>query len=195
MPNSRDGQELLVLAFERQQDWADWLEEHHSTSPGIWLRLAKKAARIPSVSYDEAVEIALCYGWIDGQAKGDDEAWWRQKFTRRRAKSVWSRINRDRAEALIRSGRMRPAGLEAVEAARQDGRWDAAYEAPSTATVPPDLQAELDNNEQARAFFDTLNSANRYAILWRIQTAKKPETRARRIQQFVEMLARNETLH
>ena len=187
--------ELLVLLFKQKEDWAAWLDENHATSSGVWLRLAKKAAGLESVSYDEALKVALCYGWIDGQKKSYDKASWLQKFTPRRAKSIWSKVNRGKAEELIRRGEMKPAGLKAVEDAKQDGRWDAAYDSQSSASVPSDLQAELDKNAEAKAFFATLNSRNRYAILFRIQTAKKAETRARRIQQFIRMLEKNEKLY
>lgn len=187
--------EMPVMVFKNQEDWATWLDENHAASSGVWLKLAKKASGLESVSYDEAVEVALCYGWIDGQAKRHDASWWLQKFTPRGPRSIWSRINREKAEALIRSGQMKPAGLRAVESARQDGRWHAAYDPPSTATVPDDFQEELDRNAKAKAFFDTLDSRNRYAILHRLQTAKKAETRARRIQQFIRMLENHELLH
>jgi uncharacterized protein YdeI (YjbR/CyaY-like superfamily) len=187
--------DLPVIQFEDQQTWAAWLDENHATSAGLWLRLAKKASGIPSVSYDQALEVALCYGWIDGQKKSDDQTWWLQKFTPRGAKSIWSKVNRQKAQKLIESGRMKPAGLEAIERAKQDGRWDAAYDSPSSATVPDDFQAALDKNAQAKAFFATLNSANRYAILFRIQTAKKAETRAKRIEQFIHMLENHEKLY
>lgn len=189
------GNDLPVLLFEHQKSWAAWLDKNHATSSGVWLRLAKKASGIMSVSYDEALEVALCYGWIDGQKKSDDESAWLQKFTPRGAKSIWSKVNREKAQKLIASGQMKPAGLQAVERARQDGRWDAAYDSPSRATVPADFQAELDRNAQAKAFFGTLNGSNRYAILFRIQTARKAETRARRIQEFIRMLEQHEKLH
>jgi uncharacterized protein YdeI (YjbR/CyaY-like superfamily) len=184
-----------VMSFERQEDWSSWLDQQHATAPGIWLRIAKKASGIASVTYDEALEAALCYGWIDGQKRSYDETSWLQKFTPRGAKSIWSKINREKAQRLIESGRMRPAGLEAVERARQDGRWEAAYDSHRTASVPEDFQAALDENAEAQAFFATLNSANRYAILFRIQTAKKPETRAKWIQEFIKMLEQHKTLH
>ena len=187
--------DIPVMLFERQKDWAAWLDKNHAAASGVWLKLAKKASGDKSVTYDEALEAALCYGWIDGQKKSYDESAWLQKFTPRGAKSIWSKINREKAQELIRSGRMKLAGLAAVESARQDGRWDAAYDSPGRATVPDDFQMELDRNPKAKAFFDTLNSANRYAILWRIQTAKKAETRARRIQQFIRMLEKHEKLH
>jgi len=187
--------DLPVLSFESREDWAAWLDENHTVATGVWLRLAKKASGLRSVTYSEAVEVALCYGWIDGQARSYDEQTSLQRFTPRRARSVWSRINREKAQALIDDGRMKPAGLRAVEAAQRDGRWDAAYDSPRAATVPADLQQALDDNPAAGAFFATLNGQNRYAILYRIQTAKKAETRAKRIRQYVEMLARQETLY
>jgi uncharacterized protein YdeI (YjbR/CyaY-like superfamily) len=196
MPSSRGpAAELPTLSFATQDEWAAWLDEQHATAPGVWLKLAKKATGIASVTYDQALEVALCYGWIDGQKKGFDEAAWLQKFTPRGARSIWSKINREKAERLIAEGRMRPAGLREVERARQDGRWEAAYDSQSTAAVPDDFQAALAANPEAEAFFATLNSTNRYAILFRIQTAKKPETRAKRIREFVAMLARGEKLY
>ncbi len=187
--------EIPLLFFRRRQDWADWLAKNHATSPGVWLRLAKKASQIASVSYDEALEVALCYGWIDGQKKTFDESAWLQKFVPRGPKSIWSKINREKAEQLIDRGKMKSPGLAAIKSAQQDGRWDAAYDSPSRASVPEDFQAALDRNTRAKAFFATLNGVNRYAILYRLQTAKRLETRARRIEQFIAMLARKETLH
>jgi len=181
--------------FEQQKDWAAWLDKNHATSPGVWLKLAKKASGIASVNYDEALGVALCYGWIDGQKKSYDESSWLQKFTPRGVKSIWSKVNREKVQQLIESGQMKPAGLEAVERAKQDGRWDAAYDSQSRASVPSDFQAELDRNAKAKAFFATLNSTNRYAILFRIQTAKKAETRAKRIEQFIRMLENHEKLY
>jgi uncharacterized protein YdeI (YjbR/CyaY-like superfamily) len=187
--------EVPVMLFEESQDWAAWLDQNYGASSGVWLRLAKKASDMQSVSYGEALEVALCYGWIDGQKKSYDDESWLQKFTPRGKKSIWSKINREKVLALIESGRMKSAGLAEVERAKEDGRWEAAYDSQSRATVPEDFQAELDRNPAAKAFFTTLNSANRYAILFRIQTAKKPETRTRRIRQFIEMLEKNEKLH
>lgn len=187
--------DLPVLLFKRPEDWAAWLDEHHESSSGIWMRLAKKASALESVTYAEALEEALRYGWIDGQKKAYDEESWLQKFTRRGKKSIWSRINREKAEELIRQGRMQPPGLAEVERARADGRWDGAYDSQKSAAVPEDFQAELDRNPRAKAFFATLESYNRYAILFRIQTAKKAETRARHIQRFIEMLERHEKVH
>jgi len=185
--------DLPILLFESQRKFADWLAKHHNQSDGVWLKLAKKGSDLPSVTYDEAVETALCYGWIDGQKQGFDEKFWLQKFTPRRSKSIWSKINREKAEKLIASGRMQPAGLAAVELAKQDGRWQAAYDSQKTITVPDDFQAELDKNPKAKAFFETLTSAKRYSFLFRIQTAKKPQTRAKRIRQFIEMLESGES--
>ena len=187
--------EMPVMRFKSQKDWATWLDKHHAKSAGVWLQIAKKTGKLKSVSYVEAVEMALCYGWIDGQGKGLDESAWLQKFTPRGPRSIWSKINRTKAMELIESGRMKPAGLAAIERAKQNGQWEAAYDSHRTASVPEDLQAALDHNSKAKAFFATLDSTNRYAILWRVQTAKKAETRARRIEQFVSMLEKHEKLH
>lgn len=186
---------LPTLGFERQSLWADWLEANHATSAGLWLRLAKKGSGLASVSYDEAVEVALCHGWIDGQKRAFDDREWVQKFTPRGARSVWSKINRDKVERLIASGQMRPAGLAAVERARAGGQWEKAYDGARSMAVPPDLQSALDANEAAKGFFATLNGANRYAVLFRIQTAVKAATREKRILDLVAMLARKEKLH
>ncbi len=193
--STNDSKDQPVILFASQKDWAKWLDKNHANSPGVWVRLAKKASALKSVNYAEALEVALWYGWIDGQKKSYDADSSLQKFTPRRPKSIWSKINREKAEALINAGKMKPAGLQAIEKAKQDGRWDAAYDSQSKATVPEDFQVELDKNKRAKEFFATLKSVNRYAILFRIQTAKKAETRARRIQQFIEMLERNETIH
>jgi uncharacterized protein YdeI (YjbR/CyaY-like superfamily) len=187
--------ELAVRPFRRTADWTAWLEKHHESSAGIWMRIAKSASGVPSVTYAEALEVALCYGWIDGQKDKHDAKAWLQKFTPRGPRSLWSRINREKAEALILGGRMKPAGLRAIERAKASGLWDAAYESSSRANVPEDLETELDRNPKAKAFFGTLDRANRYAILWRLQTAKKPETRASRLAQFVSMLANGQKLH
>ncbi len=190
-----DSTDIPVILFARQKDWEKWLKENHAASRGLWLRLAKKNSGIESVNYAEALDVALCYGWIDGQKKSFDETTWLQKFTPRGVKSVWSKINREKVEGLINAGKMKAAGLKAIESAKQDGRWEAAYDSQSKATVPDDFQAELDKNPKAKEFFATLNSANRYAILFRIQTAKKADTRASRIQKFIEMLEKNQKLH
>ena len=192
---SKSSTELPIHHFERQQDWSTWLNENHATSPGVWLQLAKKGADTPSVSYEEAIEIALCFGWIDGQKQTHSEQFWLQKFTRRSGKSVWSKINKDKALALVKAGSMKPAGLKEIERAKIDGRWDAAYDSASKATVPSDFQSALDSNARAKDFFGTLDSRNRYAVLFRIQTAKKAETRAKKISQFVLMLERHEKVH
>ncbi len=191
-PNAKP--DLPIILFEQPKDWQLWLDQNHATSAGVWLRLTKKASGLPCVTYAEALTVALCYGWIDGQSKSFDDTSWLQKFTPRTPKSIWSKINREKALQLIQEGQMQPAGLQAIERAQQNGQWEAAYDSPRTATIPEDFQAELDRNPQAQAFFATLKSSNRYAILFRIQTAKKAETRARRIQQFITMLEKNEKL-
>jgi len=175
--------------------WERWLKRHHATAAGVWIRMAKKASGIASIDHPGALELALCYGWIDGQRKSEDAQYFLQRFTPRTKRSIWSQINRAKVLKLIEEGRMQPAGLAEIERAKADGRWEAAYEAASVATVPPDLQAALDANRKAAKFFATLDSRNRYAVLFRTQGAKKPETRARRIAQFVEMLAKGEKIH
>lgn len=187
--------ELPTILFADQQAWTEWLDANHPNSPGLWLRLAKKDSGLSSVSYAEALDVALCYGWIDGQKRSGDEQTWLQKFTPRGKKSVWSKINVDKVAALIEQGRMRPAGQAAIDLARADGRWEAAYDSQKNASVPEDLQAALDASPAAAAFYATLNGTNRYAILFRVQTAKKPETRAKRIRDFIAMLERNEKLY
>lgn len=184
-----------VQLFRSEQDWAAWLEKNHRKSIGLWLRLAKKDSKVESLSYKEALEVALCYGWIDGQKRPESKQAWLQKFVPRSARSIWSKINRETALTLTASGRMQPAGLEAIENAKKNGRWEAAYDSPAGATVPEDFQVALAGNPRAKAFFETLDRANRYAVLWRIQTVKKAETRARKIEQFVGMLERGGKLH
>jgi uncharacterized protein YdeI (YjbR/CyaY-like superfamily) len=187
--------DLAVIAFPSLRAWEDWLAAHHEDSPGLWLKIAKKGADTTTVSYAEAIEGALCYGWIDGQKGKLDDAHWLQRFTPRTRRSKWSKINREKAERLTAEGRMHPAGLREVEAARADGRWDAAYQGQATATVPPDLARELDRYPAAREFFATLTGVNRYAILYRIQDATRPQTRARRIQKYVTMLNEHKTIY
>lgn len=187
--------EESIRSFSNPAAWASWLAKNHATSSGVWLRLAKKASGVSSVTYAEALDVALSYGWIDGQKKPDDERCWLQRFTPRSRSSIWSKINREKALALIASGRMKAGGRQEVERARKDGRWERAYDSFKTSTVPADLQTALNRNARAKAFFATLNSQNRYAVLFRIQTAKKPETRAARIRKFVEMLGRHEKVH
>lgn len=187
--------ELPTLSFATPRAFSDWLADHHASSSGIWLRFAKKASGTVSITYTEAVDVALAWGWIDGQKQRGDETSWLQKFTPRGAKSLWSKNNREKALTLIEAGAMRPAGLAEVDRAKRDGRWDAAYDPPSRAAVPDDLKAALANNARAAAFFLTLDARNRYALLWRVQTAKKVETRQKRIAELVAMLARGEKVH
>lgn len=188
-------QALPTLSFPGPEAFGEWLAQHHASSAGVWLKLAKKDAGVPSVSYAEAIEVALSWGWIDGQKQAHDERHWLQKFTPRGARSLWSKINRDKATALIAAKKMMAPGLAEIERAKRDGRWQAAYDSPRSSTVPADLQAALDGNARARRAWATIDSANRYAILWRVQTAKKAETRARRIAELVAMLGRGELLH
>ena len=193
MPAS--AREYPIALFADASAWADWLDQHHASSPGVWLQLAKKGGAVVSLSYAEALDAALCYGWIDGQKRSHDADSWLQKFTPRGAKSVWSRVNVAKIEALEAAGRMRAAGRAAVEAAQRDGRWARAYDSPARAEVPEDFRAALAAHPDAERFFATLSRANRYALLYRVQTAVRPETRARRITEFVAMLGRRETLH
>jgi uncharacterized protein YdeI (YjbR/CyaY-like superfamily) len=175
--------------------WTAWLEKNHRKSEGLWLRLAKKGSAIKSLTYREALEVALCYGWIDGQKCGESEAAWLQRFVPRSVRSIWSKINRDTAVALIASGRMKAAGLDAIESAKKYGRWDAAYDSPKGSQIPEDFQKALDAHPGALTFFQSLDGANRYAVLFRIQTVKKAETRLRKIQEFVQMLERKQKIH
>jgi uncharacterized protein YdeI (YjbR/CyaY-like superfamily) len=184
-----------AIAFATAADWEAWLEANHAVSDGLWVKIAKKRTGIDSVRYPEVLDTALCFGWIDALRRPLDESWFLQRFTPRRARSRWSRINREKVERLTAAGRMRPAGLAEVERARADGRWEAAYAGQKTITVPEDLQRELDARPEAKAFFAGLSSQNRYAILYRLQDAKKPETRERRLAQFVAMLEAGETIY
>jgi uncharacterized protein YdeI (YjbR/CyaY-like superfamily) len=174
--------------------WGAWLADHHASATGALVMITKGKVR-PALTYAEALDIALAWGWIDGQKRAHDERAWLQRFTPRRPRSAWSKINREKAEALLRAGKMRPPGLREVERAKQDGRWDAAYDSARTSKVPDDLARALADNKPAATFFAALDGANRYAILYRVQTAKKPETRAARVAKFVAMLAKHETLH
>jgi uncharacterized protein YdeI (YjbR/CyaY-like superfamily) len=187
--------ELPIIPFASRDAWEAWLEEHHATSDGLWLKIARKGSGLETVSFAEALDVALCYGWIDSQADSFDDRYWLLRFTPRRPRSKWSKRNRARATKLIEEGRMKPAGLREVERARADGRWEAAYDAQSTATVPEDFRRELEKNEEAREFFATLDSQNRYAILHRIQDARRPETRARRIEKYAAMLREGKKLY
>lgn len=186
---------LEPLLVSSAAAWERWLEANHARSAGVWLTLAKKGSRLCTPTYDEALEGALAWGWIDGQKRPLDETAWLQRFCPRRPRSIWSQRNREKVVALEKAGRMRPPGAAAVTAAKEDGRWDAAYASSSRAAVPDDLGRALAASPKAAAFFATLDSANRYAVLWRVTTAKKAETRAARIARFVEMLARGERIH
>ena len=188
--------ELPELTVTDRRAWRAWLGRHHDDPSGVWLVLAKKGTTRPtSLNYDQALEEALCHGWIDGQVGRRDETTYRQRFTPRRSRSPWSKRNVGIAERLVQEGRMRPAGLAEVERAKADGRWETAYAGQASMAVPPDLQAALARDPRARAMFDRLTSQNRYAVLYRIGNAKRADTRARRIEQYVAMLARGETLH
>jgi len=187
--------DLPILTFTADKDFTSWLAKHHKVSPGIWMRLFKIKSGVPTITYAEALDVALCYGWIDGQKKTYDAESWLQKFTPRRRKSIWSKRNREHVERLEKSGMMKAAGLEEVEAAKADGRWEQAYESPSNMTVPSDFLNELAKNKKAEAFFKTLNKTNIYAIVWRLQTAKKPETRNNRMKAILEMLKKGEKFH
>jgi uncharacterized protein YdeI (YjbR/CyaY-like superfamily) len=187
--------DLPVEEFASAKAWERWLSRNHTTSDGLWLKIAKKGTGVTTVDIVDAIEVALCYGWIDGLRHAHDETYFRQRFTPRKPRSKWSQINRDRAEALIAAGRMRPAGQAQVDAAKADGRWAAAYAGSRTMEVPDDLTRALRKNAKARSAFAALDSTNRYAILFRIHDAKRPETRARRIEQFVTMLAEGRTIH
>jgi uncharacterized protein YdeI (YjbR/CyaY-like superfamily) len=184
-----------VLRFATQADFEAWLEDHHAQSPGVWLQIAKKNATRPTVTYADAIQAALSFGWIDGQKRRGDDEHWLQRFTPRSARSRWSQINRDKAEQLIAAGRMRPSGLTEVDRARADGRWDAAYAGQGTATAPDDLQQALDADPRLASAFSDLDARNRYAIIWRLNDAKRPETRARRLAQYLDMLRRGDRLH
>ena len=186
---------LPILYFETQAAWEAWLEEHQADSQGLWLKISKKDSGFDSVSYSEALDLAICYGWIDSQKGTLDDDFWLQRFTPRGSRSKWSQRNRAIADQMIQQGRIRSAGLREVELAKQDGRWEAAYASQSEIKVPDDFQAELDKNPAAKEFFATLNSVNRYAILYRLQDAKKPQTRLRRMEKFISMLNEPRTIY
>lgn len=190
------GRALEELTVADAAAWRDWLERYHAEHPGVWLGLAKKGASgSTSLTHEQALQEALCFGWIDGQKARHDDQYWLQRFTPRSSRSRWSRINRDKAEQLVAAGRMRPAGIAEIERARADGRWDVAYAGQRKATVPEDLQRELDRDPQAAAAFAALDSRNRYAIIYRINDARRPETRARRVTKYLDMLRRGERIH
>jgi uncharacterized protein YdeI (YjbR/CyaY-like superfamily) len=187
--------DLAVQRFASPQAWERWLARNHARSPGVWLQIAKKASGATTVSYPEALDVALCFGWIDGVRHKQDDTYFRQRFTPRTRTSKWSRINRDKVEALVVAGRMQPSGQSAIDAAKSDGRWDAAYAGSRSIEVPDDLTRALRRNARARRAFEGLDSRNRYAILYRVHDAKRPDTRARRIEAFVTMLAEGRTIH
>lgn len=187
--------ELPIIFFAEQSILENWFDKHHDTSSGIRLQIAKKSTNIVSVTYNEALECALCYGWVDSQKETFDEKTWLQRFTPRRAKSIWSKVNKDKAENLIANGRMKPSGLKAIEVAKQNGLWDKAYESQSKASLPDDFAIELRRNVKAQIFYESLDSQNKYAILFRIHNAAKQETRAKRIQQFIMMLEKGEKIY
>lgn len=187
--------EIPLLAFASVEQWEQWLNANHRLSEGVWIKFAKKASGIPSVTYAEALDVALCHGWIDGQLKSIDETFFKQRFTPRRARSLWSKRNIGKVAVLIAAGRMKPAGQAQIDAAKKDGRWDRAYDSPSTMQVPTDFQSALDANAKARAFFASLKRSNVYAFLYRLQTLKRPETRVARIKEYIQILKRGESLH
>lgn len=187
-------QDLPIVEVRDQQAWRDWLEENHEAQAGVWLKFAKKGSPEPTVSYPEAIEEALCFGWIDGQVRRYDELFYLQRFTSRRPKSKWSQINREKATRLIAEGRMRPSGLAQIEAAKADGRWQAAYPAQSDATVPEDFQRALDESEAARSFFETLTGSARYAFLYRLHQVRSAKAREARIRRYIELLGAGKTL-
>ena len=187
--------ELPVRSFASEAALEKWLQTNHTHSPGLWLRFFKKSAARKALAHEGALDVALCYGWIDGQLKKFDDRSYLHKFTPRGARSVWSKVNREHVERLTKENRMRPAGLAAVAAAKKDGRWDKAYDSPSKMEIPTDFLKALAKDKQAKAFFDTLNQANRYSIAWRLQTAKKPETRQKRMEAIVTMLGQKKKFH
>ena len=193
MPKTPFVPDLPVKLFKTQDAWKKWLETNHAKSPGVWMQIAKKDGGLTSVNYQDALDVALCYGWIDGQKRPLDERSWLQRWTPRGPRSIWSKINTEKVDALIESGRMQPAGLAAITAAKADGRWDSAYQSSSKAVVPPELQAALDRSPEAKAFFETLRGSIRYAIIFRVATAKKPETKAKRVAEFIARLERHDT--
>lgn len=186
---------IEIVAFADAAAWEAWLAEHHTRPEGVWIRMAKKGSGIPSVTHSEAIDVALCWGWIDGQRKGLDATHFLQKFTPRRKRSLWSQVNIARVEALVAAGRMRAPGRAEVDAAKADGRWEAAYASQSTAEVPADLAAALEASPAAKACFESLSSANRYAVLWRLMTVKTAKGRAARLEKLVAMLEAGETFH
>lgn len=187
--------EYPIITFKTINEWENWLAQHHAKAPGIWIQLFKKESGINSPPRSEILDIALCYGWIDGQAKSYDKKSWLQKFTPRRPRSIWSKRNTEHVERLIKQGKMKPAGYAEIEKAKADGRWEKAYDAPSTMTIPEDFLIALSKNKKAKDFFEKLNKTNMYAIVWRLQTAKKPETKIKRMNAILAMLSKGEKFH
>ena len=187
--------EYEIMSFQKQEEFRKWLHKNHTNAPGIWIKLYKKATGIETVTHDTALDEALCYGWIDGQVKAGDDMYWLQKFTPRRKRSMWSKRNIEHIVRLTKEGKMQPAGLKEVEEAKADGRWEQAYDAPSEMKIPEDFMKELRKNKKALAFFETLNKSNTFAIGFRLQTAKKPETRERRMKVILDMLAEGKKFH
>jgi len=187
--------ELPLIPFTTQENWEQWLDENHAAVNGIWLQFYKKGSGIASVTYAEALDVALCYGWIDAQLKSIDELSYKQHFTPRRPKSIWSKRNIEHIARLTKEGRMKPAGIKQVEAAKTDGRWDQAYDSPGNITLPGDFLLELQKDKKTLDFYESLTKANKYAICWRIQTAKRPETKEKRKKEILEMLGREEKYH
>jgi uncharacterized protein YdeI (YjbR/CyaY-like superfamily) len=191
----KNAESMPTFSFKTQKTFREWLEENYNSSSGVWLRLYKKDSGIGSITHDEALGEALCFGWIDGQANRFDDKSWIQKFTPRRPKSIWSKKNAERAEKLIRLGKMKPAGLREIDVAKADGRWEKAYDSPANMKIPEDFMKRLSKDKKAFKFFKALNRTNLYSIAWRLQTAKKPETREKRITQIIEMLSKGEKFH
>jgi uncharacterized protein YdeI (YjbR/CyaY-like superfamily) len=186
---------IEIRPFKDPAAWEAWLSKHYAQQEGIWIKVAKKASGIPTIDHGGALDVALCYGWIDGQSRSLDDTWYLQKFTPRRPRSLWSKINIAKIKTLTAAGKMQPSGMAEVDAAKADGRWDAAYESPANATVPPEFIEAFKTNKKAEAFFESLNKTNRYAFIWRVMTAKKPETRAARVAKLLAMLEAGETFH
>ncbi|QQG50449.1 MAG: YdeI/OmpD-associated family protein [Candidatus Saccharibacteria bacterium] len=183
------------ILFSTDKDWEIWLSQHHAQVDGVWMKVAKKGAEAKSIAIGDALDIALCYGWIDGQRRAYDDTYYLQKYTPRRPKSLWSKVNIAKVEALIAGGRMQKPGFEAIEAAKADGRWQAAYASQRTATMPPELEAALKRSPKAKAFYDTLNKTNKYAVIWRLLTAKTEKTKSARLQKMIDMLEDGKAFH
>lgn len=183
------------ILFESEKEWREWLSRHYTQTEGVWMKVAKKSAGVKSITIGDALDTALCYGWIDGQRRSYDDAFYLQKYTPRRPKSLWSKVNIAKVEALIAAGRMQESGFAAIAAAKADGRWDAAYASQRTAETPPELEAALAKNPKAKAFYETLNKTNRYAVIWRLLTAKTEKTKQARLEKMIAMLEDGKTFH